>query len=188
VLGKGASAAFHMSKIQGFVQSLSTQITDPPELLERLNSLIEKNFDSEFFFTALYGVFDVKKKFMDIYRMGHNGLIYYNHDENSTIVLEPPGIGFGLADCQKFRKSLKHKRIGYKPGDIFAFLTDGYLEVMDVRKQSFGEENICRLIQEHHQKSASEIMDVLTKEINRFSNNIQSDDTTGIIIKILDEK
>jgi serine phosphatase RsbU (regulator of sigma subunit) len=184
VLGKGASAAFHMSRIQGFIQSLATQMTDPADLLERLNSLIQKNFDPEFFFTALYGLFNTKSNLLDIYRLGHNGLIYFNSETNKISIIEPPGIGLGMTESEKFRAELKPEQIKYKTGDIFVFLTDGFLEAMNFDMLPFGEKRIVRIIEENYLKSASEIMDVLTNEVKIYSDNRQFDDTTGIVVKI----
>jgi serine phosphatase RsbU (regulator of sigma subunit) len=184
VLGKGASAAFHMSRIQGFIQSLATQMTDPADLLERLNSLIQKNFDPEFFFTALYGLFNTKKRLLKIYRLGHNGLFYFDSEQKKTIIIEPPGIGLGMTECEKFRSELKPEQIEYKVNDIFIFLTDGFLEAMNSEHIPFGEARISKLIDENHKQSASEIMDVLTTEIKVYSENKLFDDTTSVIVKI----
>jgi len=186
VLGKGASAAFHMSRIQGFIQSLSIEMSDPADLLERLNSLIQKNFDPEFFFTALYGLFNTDKRQLNVYRLGHNGLFYYNYKQRKSSIIEPPGIGLGMTECEKFRAELKPEQIQYKQGDIFAFLTDGFLEAMNSDLTPFGEQNISKLIDKHHEKTASEIMDILTETIKKYSENKQVDDTTGIIVKIID--
>ena len=185
VLGKGASAAFHMSRIQGFIQSLATQMTDPADLLERLNSLIQKNFDPEFFFTALYGLFNTKKRHLNIYRLGHNGLFYFDSGQKKTLIIEPPGIGLGMTECEKFRAELKPEQIEYQVDDIFIFLTDGFLEAMNSDRIPFGEARIAKLIDENHNQSASELMDILTTEIKTYSENKQFDDTTSVIVKIL---
>ncbi len=187
VLGKGASAAFHMSRIQGFIQSLATQMSDPADLLERLNSLIQKNFDPEFFFTALYCLFDTKNQSLKIYRLGHNGLIYFDSAQKKTRIIEPSGIGLGMTECETFRAELKSEEIAYKSGDIFALLTDGFLEAMNSERIPFGEHKIAQLIEENYDKSASEIMDVITTKVTSYCNHQRHDDSTGIIVKIKNE-
>jgi serine phosphatase RsbU (regulator of sigma subunit) len=184
VTGKGTSAAFHMSKIQGFVQTLALDKTPAKQLLEKLNTLIHKSFEPEFFFTALYGMFDTEKKQLELYRLGHNGLIYYNSAQKRSQVLEPGGIGLGLSDQEKFQESLSSAIVNYQQDDIFAFLTDGFMEAMDADLKPFSEENICQLIAAHADKTASEIMDRLILEVGEHSNNKRFDDSTGIIIKI----
>ena len=185
VLGNGASAAFHMSRIQGFIQSLATQMSDPAELLDRLNTLILKNFDPEFFFTALYGLFNTEKRTINIYRLGHNGLIYYNAKQNKIRIVEPPGIGLGMTECEKFLAELESEQIIYSTGDIFVLLTDGFLEAMNSDQIPFGEQKIAQLIAQNHTKSASDIMEILTRSIESYSKNIQFDDSTGIVVKIV---
>lgn len=184
VTGKGTSAAFHMSKIQGFVQTLSAEKISAGLLLEKLNTLIRKSFDPEFFFTALYGMFDTKIKQLQIYRLGHNGLIYYNHNQKKCQVLEPEGMGLGLSETELFRKSLASMSVNYQPGDIFAFLTDGFLEAMNDQNIPFGEEKILRILEENPEKSASQIMDTLIREVSTYADNKRFDDSTGVIIKI----
>ena len=90
-----------------------------------------------------------------------------------------------MTECKKFRAELKPEQIQYKLGDIFVFLTDGFLEAMNSDLVTYGEQNISNLIDMHYDKTASEIMDTLTETIKTYSENKQSDDRTGIIVKIV---
>jgi hypothetical protein len=55
VVGKGTSGAIHMSKIQGFLQTIKLEHLPSSEMFSKLNTLIWDHFEPEFFFTALYG-------------------------------------------------------------------------------------------------------------------------------------
>ena len=185
VVGKGTSGAIYMSKIQGFLHSIKLENLPFSEMFNKLNTLIRHHFDSDFFFTALYGTFNTKRRTVEIFRMGHNGLIYYNANDKKIDVIEPEGIAFGIADTKKFKTELKSTEISYSKDDIFVFLTDGFLEAMDGNQQPFGEENICKIIQSSASKDASSIMDQLQEEIGKYTSGIYQDDATGIIVKIL---
>jgi sigma-B regulation protein RsbU (phosphoserine phosphatase) len=185
VVGKGTSGAMHMSKIQGFLQTLKLENLPSRIMFEKLNTLIRNNFEQDFFFTALYGSFNIQKRTANIFRTGHNGLIYYNANVKKINVIEPGGIAFGIADTNKFKTKLKSAEISYSKDDIFVFLTDGFLEAMDDDQQPLGEENICNIIKSCANKDASSIMDQLKEEIGKYSSGIQRDDATGIIVKIL---
>jgi serine phosphatase RsbU (regulator of sigma subunit) len=185
VVGKGTYGAIHMSKIQGFVQILQQENLPPKKMFERLNTLIRKNFDPEFFFTALYGLFEINSNKLNIYRLGHNGLFYYNASTAKINIIEPEGIGFGIAATEKFVKQMKPDTISYNKNDIFVFLTDGFLEAMDSDNQPFGEERICQIITSSADQDATAIMDTLRESVRNFSGGVQNDDATGVIVKII---
>ncbi len=184
VVGKGTSAAFHMSKIQGFVRSMTLEDLPPENMLCRLNCLIKENFDPDFFCTALYGIFDTQNRRLKIFRLGHSGLMFYEAKNRKTGILEPPGLGLGISDNKKFEDNLKSYEVTYNTDDIFVFLTDGFTEAMNDRMQPYGEQKISRLIDQFAQLSASALMDKLVQEISQYSAGRLFDDATGIVVKI----
>lgn len=185
VVGKGTSGAIHMSKIQGFLQTLQLEYLEPQVMFERLNTLIRNNFDPEFFFTALYGFFDTGAKKIRIYRMGHNGLIYFNARKQEVQILEPEGIGFGIAQTKKFSAALSFVEVSYERGDVFVLLTDGFLEAMDRENRPFGEDRICNIIRDNADKDATTILNSVSQKIQEYSEGRQQDDATGIVVKIV---
>ncbi len=184
VVGKGTSAAFHMSKIQGFVRALTMEDSAPDKMLRRLNGLIEDNFDPDFFCTALYGIFDTRRRQLRLFRLGHSGLIYYNARQQTSELIEPAGLGLGIGDNLKFAENLESAEITYKQGDIFVFLTDGFTEAMNEHMEPYGEENLCRLVRENAQLPASDLMQKMVADAQRYSKGKWFDDATGIVVKI----
>jgi len=184
VVGKGTSGAIHMSKIQGFLQTIKLENLPTSDMFSKLNTLIWNHFQRAFFFTALYGLFNTKEHTVEIYRMGHNGLIYYNAKKQNIKIIEPDGIAFGMTETEKFREQLKSTEITYSKDDIFVFLTDGFYEAMDQNGNPFGEDNICQIIRKHASEEVYSIMDRLQNSVKLYSSGIQRDDATGIIIKI----
>jgi len=175
----------HMSKIQGFLQTLQLDNLSPRIMFERLNILIRNNFDPDFFFTALYGLFDFNAKTVDVFRLGHNGLIYYCAKEKMTRVIEPGGIGFGIMEPKKFNEKLESVVIPYYKDDIFVLLTDGFLEAMNKDRQQFGEQRISEIVVRHAAEDASSIMMHLQEAILSYSSGDQQDDATGIVVKVI---
>jgi len=184
VVGKGTSAALHMSKIQGFVRSMTLEDLPPEKMLCRLNCLIKNNFDPDFFCTALYGIFDTQNRRFKIFRLGHSGLIFYDAQNRKTKVLEPAGLGLGIGDDNKFYENLKSDEVMYNTGDVFVFLTDGFTEAMNAQMQPYGEQKICRIIDQYAHLSASALMDKLVEEISQYSAGSLFDDATGIVVKV----
>ncbi|TFG94095.1 MAG: hypothetical protein E4H13_15350, partial [Calditrichales bacterium] len=185
VVGKGTSGAMHMSKIQGFIQSLQFEKHSTQSMFERLNTLVRKNFESDFFFTALFGVFNSQAQSLELFRMGHNGLIYYNASEKKVRVIEPKGMAFGMTDTERFSAELVSETIPFRPGDLFVFITDGFIEAMDDDLQPFGEQKLCEIVETNANETASTIMSKLQEAITIHSSGLRKDDTTGVIVKIL---
>ena len=185
VVGKGTSGAIYMSKIQGFLQTLQLENLPTEVMFERLNTLIRRHFEQDFFFTALYGIFNSLDRTVNIYRMGHNGLIYYDSSRKKIEVIEPGGIAFGIAGTDQFKNELFSHKINYTIGDLFVFLTDGFMEAMNKEMQPFGEKDLCDIVFNNVNENATTIMDKLQDAIFSHSSGQQLDDATGIVVKII---
>ena len=186
VVGKGTSAALHMSKIQGFLRTLLMDKELPEIMLKRLNTLIRDNFDPEFFFTALYGIFNTSARSLHLYRLGHNGLFYYNAREGRAYIIEPNGMGLGMAENEIFIKNVHAQEIKYQTGDLFLFLTDGFTEAMNDKRQVFGENRILEFLGNNSAHSAEKILELLNQEMLLYSSAHQFDDATAVVVKITD--
>jgi len=185
VVGKGTSAALHMSKIQGFLRTLSLEKVPQVLMLQRLNTLIRQNFSDDFFFTALYGIFNTTEKSLQLFRLGHNGLFYYNARQRQTMLFEPPGMGFGMAGNEVFIENIQMQEIKYEPGDIFLFLTDGFTEAMNENRQVYGESRILEFLSTAADQSANDIVQGLNRNMLAYSNSRQFDDATAVVVKIV---
>jgi hypothetical protein len=139
----------------------------------------------DFFFTALYGIFNSLDRTVNIYRMGHNGLIYYDSSRKKIEVIEPGGIAFGIAGTDQFKNELFSHKINYTIGDLFVFLTDGFMEAMNKEMQPFGEKDLCDIVFNNVNENATTIMDKLQDAIFSHSSGQQLDDATGIVVKII---
>jgi serine phosphatase RsbU (regulator of sigma subunit) len=185
VVGKGTSAALQMSKIQGFLRTLALEKVPPLLLLQRLNTLIRNNFESEFFFTALFGIFNTAARKLQLFRLGHNGLFYFNAQKQKSSILEPAGIGLGMTENEKFTRNVRKQTLTYRRGDIFLFLTDGFIEAMNADRELYGEKRILEFLQAHSAHSAEEILQQLNQDILDYSNSRQFDDATAVVVKII---
>jgi sigma-B regulation protein RsbU (phosphoserine phosphatase) len=185
VVGKGTSAALQMSKIQGFLRALALEKMPPVLLLQRLNTLIRNNFESEFFFTALFGIFNTAARTLQLFRLGHNGLFYFSAQKQKCSILEPAGIGLGMTEDVKFTENIREHTLTYRMGDIFLFLTDGFTEAMNEKQELYGEKRILEFLQEHSARSAEDILQQLNQNMLTYSSSRQFDDATAVVVKII---
>ncbi len=185
VVGKGTSAALQMSKIQGFLRTLTLEKIPPTLLLQRLNTLIRNNFESEFFFTALLGIFNTTARTLQLFRLGHNGLLYYNAQKQRSLILEPAGIGLGMTENEKFTENVREQILTYQMGDIFLFITDGFIEAMNEKREVYGEKRILEFLHEYSTQSADGILQQLNQNMVTYSSSRQFDDATAVVVKII---
>jgi phosphoserine phosphatase RsbU/P len=69
-------------------------------------------------------------------------------------------------------------------GDIVIFHSDGIAETMNSEGQFFGNERLRKLVETHHELSATELSDLILREVDWFSQSAPlSDDRTLVVLK-----
>ncbi|HET9994287.1 MAG TPA: PP2C family protein-serine/threonine phosphatase, partial [Candidatus Acidoferrum sp.] len=70
-------------------------------------------------------------------------------------------------------------------GNILVFHSDGIAESMNNEGQFFGNTRIRTLIEQHHEDSATEIADLILREVDWFTQGAPlSDDRTLVVAKV----
>jgi serine phosphatase RsbU (regulator of sigma subunit) len=185
VSGKGTSAAFYMSKIQGIFRALAMNHLSPRELLLRANPIIFNSMEKSSFVTALGLELNAGTHTATFARAGHIGLYHYNAGTGVTEIYQPPGMALGICEGALFENNLSEKTISFDTGDVFALISDGLSEAMNTDRIPFGEEAIGTALTRLCSGSAGEIMAGIMEEIHRFTDATpQHDDQTLIIVKI----
>ena len=79
----------------------------------------------------------------------------------------------------------EEQTITFSSGDLLVLYTDGVTEAMNEDEtEEFGEERLIQCIQANRERSASEIQDAVIEEVRNFSEDIQYDDITLIVIRV----
>ena len=72
-----------------------------------------------------------------------------------------------------------------RSGNILVFHSDGIAETANSEGQLFGNERLRRLIELHHEVSATEMADMVLREVDWFSQSAPlSDDRTLVVAKV----
>ncbi|MBE0556019.1 MAG: serine/threonine-protein phosphatase, partial [Proteobacteria bacterium] len=75
--------------------------------------------------------------------------------------------------------------VGFKPGDVFVFYTDGFSEAMNKDKQEFGEERLYTVVNTVSGGSAQHILNEVYAAVKKFAGKEnQHDDMTLVVLKI----
>ncbi|MFQ5769045.1 MAG: PP2C family protein-serine/threonine phosphatase, partial [bacterium] len=186
VSGKGAKAAFYMAELKGIIESLSNIYTSPKELMIQINQSLFRNLERTAFISLIYSIIDTKKKELVFTRAGHCPLLFCSEGNGESRYIEPPGLGLGLDYGKKFAEILSEQTITLKSGDVLIFYTDGVIEARDREYREFDEERLRKLVSKNFHLRASQIKELLVKEIQDFVGGAKShDDLTLVVIKVI---
>ncbi len=187
VSGKGVSAAFYMTMVKGIIKTLSKKTRKPAILLAEANEIFCENTPRNVFITIIYGIFDLKEKTLTIASAGHNPLIIWKKETNTTQQVNPRGIALGLDKGQRYESIIEEISIPIAAGDVFVFYTDGVSESMNTREEIFGEERLCEIIKKSAHLPPRIIQKNIVESVSRFSGKApQHDDFTMVVVKVKD--
>lgn len=184
VSGKGIQAAFFMTMVKGFFQSLSREVPEPGPLLARINTLFYDNATRGRFITLCYGLFDSRDNSLLYARAGHNPAIFLPHNHSNIEVLRTSGMALGLTRERPFNNTLEIKRLELNTGDRLVFYTDGVTEAMNRNGQMYGEEMFYRFL--HSQPATTRsgsLLNHIEHDIRAFTAEIPpADDQTMLVV------
>jgi phosphoserine phosphatase RsbU/P len=183
VSGKGLSAALYMAKLQTMIQLCSAKDKTPKDVLVEVNKRMFTAMESNSFVTMTLALFDMKENSVSFCRAGHMPILATTNGKIDSYKTQ--GLGVGLEKGIVFEKTLMEEKIYLKPGQLFAFFSDGITEAMDEKKELFGEENLAEILKNKTEKRSSELMDEIWQSIKTFRGKAeQNDDMTMVLVKV----
>jgi len=183
VAGHGVASGLVLSGVRSGLHLLREQLTDPLEVLERLNRTIRETAPSRMFVTLQLAVLDYRLKLLTVANAGHPPLLRVPASSADRVeALGSSGLPLGTG----LEPGLSEISEPIEIGDTLIFYTDGVPEIRDFRGESFGEE---RLIQEVRRaarnSSARRIRDSILNSVSSFKADVaQEDDLTLLLLKI----
>ena len=182
VTGKGVPASLLMANLQSMLHALAPIDVTMSEATGSINDIIYNNTPSDKFITFFWGIIaDNGTKFKYV-NAGHDPPILFRQGSDVPGLLEEGGVILGAMPTMMPYESAE---IDLKPGDLIVFFTDGVTEAMNPEQtEEYETERLKECIRKNRDKTAQEIQDAIIKDINAFSNNIQYDDITIIVLKV----
>jgi sigma-B regulation protein RsbU (phosphoserine phosphatase) len=182
VTGKGVPASLLMANLQSMLHALAPIDVTMSEATGSINDIIHKNTPADKFITFFWGmIMDEGTRFKYV-NAGHNPPMMYRKASDEVILLEEGGVILGaMPTLMPYESS----EIDLEPGDLIVFFTDGVTEAMNPdQTEEYEEDRLMECIKKNRHKSSKEIQDAIIDDINAFSNNIQYDDITIIVLKV----
>jgi len=155
----------------------------PHLFLQKINKAQYLKTESNVFTTMLYGVLDTDSKIFTISNAGHPQPILKRQGKIKYIKGEKNHFPLGIQEYVKYTE----KKVKLQSGDILVCYTDGLPEAMNDNKELFDFNRIERTIENMSPSvSASEAIEILLDEVEKFSGNSdQHDDITIVVIRVL---
>ena len=182
VTDKGMPAALFMALTRSIVRASLDQAVSPAEGITRANRLICADSTSNMPVTLFYGLLDTTRAQITYVNAGHNPPIYYDAERDELIKLTRTGIFLGFDEQAVYEQNA----LALNAGDFIVFYTDGVTDAIDADQREFGQERFERLILDHRQESAGEILAALEHALAHFTGlTAPYDDITLLIVKRL---
>ncbi|NJN17856.1 MAG: SpoIIE family protein phosphatase [Oscillochloris sp.] len=180
VTDKGVPAALFMALSRTLLRATAIDGRQPAEVLQRANRLILADSRAGLFVTCFYAILEPGSGRLDFANGGHNYPLHYRHTSGEIEQLRAQGIVLGIVPQPQFEQNSLY--LG--PGDVLLFYTDGVTEMMNARRELFGDERLVEVLRANHHRSPQEIINAVLSALNIFAGGEnQSDDVTMVVVK-----
>ncbi len=182
VTGKGVPASLLMANLQSMLHALAPIDISLSEATGSINDIIHKNTPADKFITFFWGKMSADGKRFKYVNAGHNPPILFREGSDTPILLEEGGLILGAMPTMLPYETAE---VELKSGDILTFFTDGVTEALNIEQtEEYDEWRLIECIRKNRHLSSQKIIDTVITDINTFSNNIQYDDITMIVLRV----
>lgn len=182
VTGKGMPAALLMANLQAMLHVLLPVDISLSEATGQINDIIYQNTPNDKFITFFWGIFNPRNHEFRFVNAGHNPPIWLKAGEDTVEELSEGGLILGAMSTMT---PYKEEVVTLSEGDIVVFYTDGVTEIKDVEEtEEYGEERLYNCIKNNRNNSSQAIQAAIIEDIRNFSEDIQYDDITLIVVKV----
>jgi len=179
VSGKGTAAALYGAVAIGIMRSLAPQKLQPAEMLRQMNQLVGERKIEGRFMTACFATWQKGRQKLRIANAGQSQPLLYKDGRCGKVELT----GYPLGIFEEV--SYDEWGVTLEQGNIVVFHSDGIAETTNSEGQFFGTERLRKLIESHHEFSATELSDLILSEVDWFAQSAPlSDDRTLVILKV----
>jgi phosphoserine phosphatase RsbU/P len=179
VSGKGTAAALYGAVAIGIMRSLAPQKLQPAEMLKQMNQLVGERRIEGRFMTACFATWQKGRQKLRVANAGQSQPLLYKEGRCGKVELT----GFPLGIFEEV--TYDEWSVTLESGNILVFHSDGIAETMNSEGKFFGTTRLMKLIEQHHEAPATEIADVILREVDWFTQNAPlSDDRTLVVAKV----
>ena len=179
VSGKGTAAALYGAVAIGIMRSLAPQKLQPAEMLRQMNQLVGERRIEGRFMTACFATWQKGRQKLRVANAGQSQPLL--HKSGRCDRIELTGFPLGIFEEVQYDEW----GVTLEAGDILVFHSDGIAETLNSEAQFFGTTRLRNLIEQHHERTATEIADIVLREVDWFTQNAPlADDRTLVVLKV----
>ena len=182
VSGKGMKAAMNAIFTSGLILARETS-DNPSQVLNIANQVLFQKTEKQVFVTCTLASLNLETYDLTIVNAGNCRPLLYRNGDVSEVVTNEPRFPLGMKSDVFYSDT----HIPLRKGDVLLLYSDGLPEAKNEDGEFFEDEKIAGLLKEINpvEKSASELCEIIRKEILIFSNYELADDVTLIVLKIV---
>jgi sigma-B regulation protein RsbU (phosphoserine phosphatase) len=173
-----------MTKLQTMIKFSCIDNKSPKEILVDINKRIYEELDKSWFVTITLALFDLKDRKLIFCRAGHMPILLAS---NGTVQsYRTQGLGVGIEKGIVFERSLVEEEVTLKPGQIFAFFTDGVTEAMNEHNELFGDDKLNSILKNKSNSLSADIVNEVLQSVETFRGTAEmNDDITMVVVKVI---
>jgi len=183
VSGHGIPAAMVMTAFRALLRTKARGKSRPANIASTIDRLLPEFTGNQHFVTVIYAVLEAPSGNLTYISCGHPPpLLLRSNGEVETLNRHNPALGFALGIFQSLHYS--DEKINLAAGDILVLYTDGAVELMNHKNESFGIQRMVQVIRENQQLAAAEIILKVIQATSAFSEDYGFlDDFTLVIVR-----
>jgi sigma-B regulation protein RsbU (phosphoserine phosphatase) len=178
--GHSAPATVMMAMTCALFRSCSNRIEEPDRLLSFINENLCK-VNKESFVTAIYGVYDPRRRSLRISRAGHTLPILYRSSAKEAI--EVPCDGVLAMGCDTYLQ-VPVTEIALSPGDRLLLYTDGVTERFNAQEELYGKRRLLRQMETAATNDPAILVQEIVQDLERFAGNHPADDDQAMLLVV----
>ncbi len=185
VSGHGIPSALLMATARAFMRQRASRSGTMAEVVSDVNRQLTRDVkETGRFMTLFYLMIDLAARNMSWVRAGHDPAVWYDPATDQFEELHGDGMALGVDENLQF---VQYQKSGLKEGQILLLSTDGLWETQNPAGKMFGKDPIHKIIRQRSDATASEILEAIIAELERFRQHVEpADDITLVVIKIVD--
>ena len=180
--GHSAPAAVMMAMTCALFRSCPGLYDQPEKVLDFINANLCK-VNKESFVTAIYAVYDHRRRTLRVARAGHPLPILFHPAQGTAREVACTGVfamGLDLYD------HVPVTEISLQQGDRLLLYTDGVSERFSAEEQPYGTERLCRLMERPDADGPAEAIGLIMKDLETFSGGHPADDDQALVMAFVE--
>ncbi|HZO09706.1 MAG TPA: GAF domain-containing SpoIIE family protein phosphatase, partial [Myxococcota bacterium] len=177
VTGHGIGPAMVMTGARSALRILFEEGLDEAQILARLNSRLVDDLGDGKFMSMVVGHLDPKKRILTYANAGQTPPLLLR-EGGETRTLGGTGLALGI---EKGVTYTGQPAVELVPGDVLLWYTDGLVEARNPAGEEFGNDRVIRVIRDHKDASAKQLLTELRKAVGAFVGSDQLEDDLTLV-------